>query len=216
LWTLALVDWQRDDTTDAMVHFLLVNQKEDGHWSVSSRRPPLEESKQSTTAMAAYFLRRYAAPEKEEQAAEAVEKALAWLRDSAIESQEDANGVAWGLHVLGADDADVEKARQAAIARQHADGGWSQIPGMESDAYATGQTLAVLASTGWDPGADAYRRGMAFLLRTQKEDGSWRVETRARPVQEFFDNGDPHGKHQFISIPATSWAVTALAVGLEP
>jgi hypothetical protein len=29
--------------------------------------------------------------------------------------------------------------------------------------------------------------------------------------KEFFDNGDPHGKDQFISIAATCWAVAALA-----
>src|SRR5262249_38804403 len=32
----------------------------------------------------------------------------------------------------------------------------------------------------------------------------------------FFDNGDPHGKHQFISTPATCWAVVALAGALTP
>jgi N-acyl-D-amino-acid deacylase len=35
-------------------------------------------------------------------------------------------------------------------------------------------------------------------------------------VQVFFDNGDPHGKHQFISVAATCWAVAALAAALEP
>ena len=28
---------------------------------------------------------------------------------------------------------------------------------------------------------------------------------------KFFDNGDPYGKNQFISISATSWATAALA-----
>jgi N-acyl-D-amino-acid deacylase len=48
-------------------------------------------------------------------------------------------------------------------------------------------------------------------LRTQHDDGSWLVETRSKPVQVYFDNGDPHGKSQFISVAATSWAVAALA-----
>jgi len=38
-----------------------------------------------------------------------------------------------------------------------------------------------------------------------------RAKTRARPVQVFFDNGDPHDKDQFISIWATGRSVTALA-----
>ena len=58
---------------------------------------------------------------------------------------------------------------------------------------------------------------MEFLLRTQCPDGSWHVKTRSKPIQTFFDNGDPHGPDQFISIPATAWATTALALALpEP
>ena len=56
----------------------------------------------------------------------------------------------------------------------------------------------------------AYRKGIDYLLRTQKEDGSWIVQTRSRPLQVFFDNGDPGGKSQFISFAATNWAVLAL------
>jgi N-acyl-D-amino-acid deacylase len=40
---------------------------------------------------------------------------------------------------------------------------------------------------------------------------SWHVKTRAKPVQVFFDNGDPHGKDQFISITSTGWSIGALA-----
>jgi len=48
-------------------------------------------------------------------------------------------------------------------------------------------------------------------LSTQKPDGSWHVSSRANPVQEFFDNGDPHETDQFISMQATAWAVAALS-----
>ncbi len=85
---------------------------------------------------------------------------------------------------------------------------------MESDAYATGQTLFTLRRTGLSPDDPLYRRALKFLLDTQCDDGSWRVETRSRPVQIFFDGGGPHGKHQFISVPATAWATTALALAL--
>jgi N-acyl-D-amino-acid deacylase len=49
-----------------------------------------------------------------------------------------------------------------------------------------------------------------YLLRTQCDDGSWLVETRSKPIQVFFDNGDPGGNSQFISFAATGWAVLAL------
>jgi len=53
-------------------------------------------------------------------------------------------------------------------------------------------------------------------LDTQKEDGAWIVQTRARPLQLFFDNGDPGGKSQFISFAATNWAVLALLETVPP
>ena len=44
------------------------------------------------------------------------------------------------------------------------------------------------------------------LQSSKIADGSWLVETHVKAVQPFFENGDPHGKHQFISTSATAWA----------
>jgi N-acyl-D-amino-acid deacylase len=83
---------------------------------------------------------------------------------------------------------------------------------MESDAYATGQTLCVLFMAGASPSDPSCRRGVEFLLTAQREDGSWFVKSRSKPIQVYFDNGDPHGADQFISTPATCWALVALAM----
>jgi hypothetical protein len=61
-----------------------------------------------------------------------------------------------------------------------------------------------------------YQRGVAFLLETQHEDGSWLVKSRARPFQPYFESGFPHGVNQWISICATSWATIALMLTREP
>jgi len=62
------------------------------------------------------------------------------------------------------------------------------------------------------PASDAaYRRAIQFLLKTQLEDGSWHVKTRALAIQPYFDAGFPHGFDQWISAAATSWATYALA-----
>ena len=61
----------------------------------------------------------------------------------------------------------------------------------------------------------AYRKGVSYLLKTQRDDGAWIVETRSKPIQIFFDNGDPGGKSQFISFAATGWAVLALLEAVE-
>ncbi len=40
------------------------------------------------------------------------------------------------------------------------------------------------------------------------------VKTRAKPFQTHFESGFPHGKDQFISIAASSWATMALVLTL--
>lgn len=99
---------------------------------------------------------------------------------------------------------------------QHSDGGWAQLPTLESDAYATGQALyALLESGAMLPSDPAYRRGVDFLLKRQLSDGSWFVRTRALPIQPLFDAGFPHGPDAFISAAGTNWAALALTAGLS-
>jgi hypothetical protein len=81
---------------------------------------------------------------------------------------------------------------------------------MAGDAYATGTALTALRHAGLEPTHAAYRRGVKYLLRTQDGEGGWLVQTRTRPLQVYFDNGDLGGKSQFISFAATNWAVLAL------
>ena len=103
------------------------------------------------------------------------------------------------------------------IRQQRADGGWGQLAGLDSDAYATGQSLYALMEGSTIPAGDpALRRGIDFLLRTQLADGTWHVRTRAHPFQPPMDSGFPHGIDGWISSAGTSWAVMALATSLDP
>ena len=78
------------------------------------------------------------------------------------------------------------------IRSQRADGGWAQLPGLESDAYATGQALyALRIGGGMSPTHETYRKGVANLLQTQLPDGTWLVHTRSYPVQPYFESGFP-------------------------
>ncbi len=61
-----------------------------------------------------------------------------------------------------------------------------------------------LEEAGCDVAGQTYQRGLRYLLETQCEDGSWKVETRVKPIQVYFDNGDPHGKHQIYLDPGHS------------
>ena len=60
---------------------------------------------------------------------------------------------------------------------------------------------------------EVYRRGVSFLLQTQRGDGSWFVESRNYPgrfADRCFESGFPHKESQFISYAATCWATSAL------
>jgi hypothetical protein len=58
----------------------------------------------------------------------------------------------------------------------------------------------------------AYRRGLAYLIGSQRADGSWLVKSRSKPFQPYFESGFPHGGDQFISAAATAWAFGALVL----
>ena len=214
-WTLDIAQSEPDELSSAMLTYLLKKQKKDGRWSPPSHRPPLEESDLTWTVLAAYTLEQFADEPQQAIIEAAVENAKTWLDSAELNSTEDTVMKAWGLKLLGGRRIDVMFAQVAVLKLQRDDGGWGQLPKMDSDAYATGQALYILRETGWPTWSPKFQRGVDFLLKTQQEDGSWFVQTRAKPVQVFFDNGDPHGKSQFISIPATSWAVASLAGALK-
>jgi hypothetical protein len=209
LWAIELAGREPDETTDALLAYLLKTQAPDGHWSTGGR-PPLEESPVTATVLSARALDRFARPSQRPEVSAAVHKARDWVAGAGCKVQEDRTSKLWGLVRLGGGAEEIDRARHAVIASQHEDGGWSSRDDLPSDAYATGQTLARLRESGFPASHPAFRRGIAYLLATRQPDGSWKVATRSRPVQVYFDNGDPNGKDQFISTPATCWAVVAL------
>lgn len=211
LWALDVVDWKQDDTTQAMVAYLLKTQKEDGSYFRSKTRAPLEDSPATSATIASYFLQKFAPPNRTKETKESIERSRKWLLAFKPTRQEDFNSRLWGLSELDGPKEEIEKARQAILDRQRKDGGWSQLSDMESDSYATGQALWMLQETGTSASSEAYQRGVAYLLKTQREDGSWFVATRSKPIQTHFESGFPYGKDQFIAICGTSWAVAALA-----
>jgi hypothetical protein len=140
-------------------------------------------------------------------------KARQWLLAANPRTTEDRTFHLFGLKWAGAHKDDLAKAVAGLLARQQTDGGWGQLASMPSDAYATGQALVALQQAGGLPVTDpAYRRGVQFLLKTQLNDGSWFVESRSLPVQPYFESEFPHGRSQFISCFATSWATMALGL----
>ena len=180
---LAAARYPSDPATDALARYVKRRQLAEGGWRVAANRPPIESSDIAVTALALRSLQAYApAPQKAEYA-RAIERGAAWLAQARPKSTEDHAFLLLGLRWTGQSDAAMQKAARALVALQGSDGGWSQIPTLGSDAYATGQALTALAESGAvKPNDPVYERGVRFLLGTQLEDGSWYVRSRAIPV----------------------------------
>ena len=215
LWALENGGWKPDATTSAVTEYLLLWQKDLEHWKPQSRRPPTEQSLFTSTHAALRGLATFGTAEQHERIGQRVAQVRAWLLKTPAQDHEDRVFRLRALRVAGATDADIRVAAQELIRTQRADGGWAQLADVESDAYATGTALVALHQTGGlATGDETYRKGLRFLLANQMEDGSWHVQTRSKPIQSYFESGYPHGKDQFISISAASWATTALALAL--
>ncbi len=217
-YALLTLEWgghPSDKTTDAVAEYLLLFAANTPYWRTVSFRPPSEASRFTTTYLALRGLRKWGTPEQKTRIAKRSEAARAWLLKTAAKDTEDRVFRLLALREAGASSEVVRAAANELIDTQRKDGGWGQLERLDSDAYATGSALVALHEAGaLTPVDGAYRRGVAFLLRTQKADGSWLVRSRSRPFQTYYESGFPHGKDQFISMAATGWAATALALTL--
>ncbi len=146
----------------------------------------------------------------------AIQLAAAWLTNAQSTNNEDRSNRLMGLAWANMDKDAIQKAMRELLAKQRPDGGWADLDSMESSAYATGKSLYALQIAGLPTSEAAYDRAVQFLLKTQLEDGSWYVKTRALALQPYFDAGFPHGFDQWISAAATSWATYALAQAPQP
>jgi N-acyl-D-amino-acid deacylase len=227
LWALSLAGRPADETTTAIVTYLLkiqgtarlegrqpteLKRLQDARWTTSCRRPPLQGSDIADTVLALIGMKNYATTEQQPAVARARMAAEKWLTQAPLKTQEDRIWRLWGLHHLEGD-GEARRATIAAIASaQREDGGWAQTDDRASDAFSTGETLFVLCRTGMSADDSMIGRARDYLLRTQLADGSWLVESHVKnKAQPYFENGDPHGEHQFLSTAATAWATAALA-----
>jgi Prenyltransferase and squalene oxidase repeat len=189
---------------------IVKKQQPDGSWEwfATLRRPPINESQTTDAAWIILALQGQKGPDAPKAQREALAKAIAWL-DAAKPSylhQDTALKVLLGIRA-----GKPRKALQGPIdellARQRADGGWSQtVPELKSDAFATGQTLYVLSLAGFTADRPEIQRGIDFLVATQKPDGSWPMISRSTP------NGEPGSSKLLtpITCAASSWATLGL------
>jgi len=217
LFSLELGGWQADETTEAVAEYLLLRDKDLDHWKTNSNRPPSEASSFTVNYLTIRALQKWGTEEQQERLVKRIADARAWLLQATAKDTEDRVFRLLALQGAGVDGKDLQPAIEDLLRSQRADGGWAQLDTLESDAYATGSALTALHLAGGLAIRDSsYQRGLAFLLTTQHKDGSWLVKSRSKPFQAYYESGFPHGKDQFISMAASGWAVTALALACPP
>ncbi len=213
------------EATDAMTTILARLQRPDGSWGYGFDRAPVQSSLFMTTAYAIRVLKTYLPGALSAERQERIANAKAWLIATPAKNNEDRAFRLLGLKWAGAPETEIAKAVAEIRAVQRPDGGWAQFsdakscpPGYgRSDAYATGESLYALYIGGSIASTDAvYRRGVAYLVRTQDDDGSWFINKRAIPVNNYLDTGFPHGVSQYISYTGTCWATMALIFAADP
>jgi len=201
-----------DFHTDLAVDYLISQALPDGRFLSETGRIPLETGEIHLTAMAIRAIRLYASPAKTPQVDRLVAKSKKWLENTNPDQQQELAFKLLGLQWCGSSTEQKTKTASILLSMQNADGGWSQLPSLGSDAYATGQNLYALYESGaLRPEEPAYQKGLAYLLKTQDADGAWTLISRSFPIQPFFSSDfPPYDENQYISATASNWALMAL------
>lgn len=209
---------QPDEITTKGLKLMLETIREDqlksGAWaSWPETRPPIfGNSDDSMTALATLAL--HARAQNEESVKHARDNGVKWLVET--KSDDDPQSISMRLVLwkrLDRPQAEIDPLVRQILDHQHDDGGWSQSKEMTSDAWATGQALYALAHAGLTPKDSAIARGQHFLMKTQRDDGSWLMTSR--PTKS---GGDGSSSLIPITGAGAAWAVLGLvrSVGNDP
>jgi len=204
--TVSAADFQR------IVDHLRRFQETDGAWLWSptpakNRPPPVFESDELVTILTDLVLGSHDPedPGQKSSLRQGREQAAVWLdkNPSTATTQVQVFRLLRDLRA-GKPRKEVSARVARLLAAQNKDGGWSPVPDIPSDSYATGQVLYVLSFAGVKPERREVQRAIEFLALNQQPDGSWFVTTRAHPGEKPFSNPSP------ISYFGTAWATMGL------
>ncbi len=175
-------------------------QDRDGRWAIGTGEP-IGSPATHGTALATYLARETLRRADARKYRAAVARADAWARAVPVKTVLDAAAV---LLLLGrADDAAARAQRRRCLELirkgQSRDGGWGPYVNAAPEPFDTAVVVLALAGQGGDEAARLARRGRAFLVANQQEDGSWSETTR------------PAGRDSYAQRLSTAgWATLAL------
>jgi len=201
-----------DIITDISVDYTISQAKPDGSFLTESGRVPLESGDIHCAAFSIRSIQLYASAAKKNQVDALVKRTRHWIEIQNPDQQQEIVFQLLGMQWCGSSQDLKLPVAKKLLAMQHADGGWSQLTTLGSDAYATGQALYALCESGMvKPSDEVYQRGISYLLKTQESSGVWYVQTRSYGIQPFFSSDfPPNDESQFISAAATNWADLSL------
>jgi Ca2+-binding EF-hand superfamily protein len=200
------------DELKRIADHLVRHQETDGSWAWSlapaqNRPPPAFESDEVVTLMAFMALESHIPPDakKQSDARDSCTKAEKWLEKEKASETTQAQALRLFRAVrAGKSDKELQLLLEGLLSRQNKDGGWGQDKNLPSDAFATGQALYFLSLAGVKPDRAEIQRSVAFLIATQKEDGSWPMTSRAHPGATPMKNPVP------ITYFGSAWATLGL------
>ncbi|KAA5539091.1 terpene cyclase/mutase family protein [Roseiconus nitratireducens] len=181
---------------------LIAEQRPDGSWNPCGQLPlqkrPKDETSRVTTLWVTLALVRHQATDFDQEAA---------MRF--IDSGDPARSTEWyAARLLLASQQQSDKVteyRRLLLDKQKPDGGWGWIVDQDSDALATGLALYALSVSHTESNervASAVDRGREFLIRTQTQDGSWKVPgTKSASAKRATETSNYWG---------TAWAIIGL------
>ena len=160
-----------------LTKIILADQKPDGSWNpagqFTSQKRGTPDAQANSTRIFLLALATPDAAQPEAQAAGAKAAAFLAKKDAPTSMESLVFRTIFARSTGSTADADALCGQ--ILRQQRGDGGWSYIIGENmSDAHATGLVLCALQPSATDPRvAEALARAQQWLVRTQREDGSW-------------------------------------------
>src|SRR5262249_12582428 len=167
LFAASMARQPADARIRAKIYFIKGMQQPDGSWHGGGSRPPLAFDDFTTTAYMVRALSTYAPAAEAADTAARIERARAWMLASKADRTQERAFQVLGLAWARADRSAIADAARGLQALQRADGGWGQLPAMETDAYATGMALYALFEAGVPTSNASYRTGLNYALSAE-------------------------------------------------
>jgi hypothetical protein len=176
-------------------------QRKDGSWQVNADGA-LGAPATYGTCLATHQARRVLHKADPKRYREALARADRWLRTVPVESVLDAAAVLLALQKDADRDALAQRRRCLALVRkgQSNDGGWGPYVNASSEPFDSALVLLALAPFKDEPDIRRrLQRGRAYLVTTQRADGSWPETTRPAGAESYAQR-----------LSTTGWATLAL------